>query len=360
MLNQNNLPTGIKKLPLKKWRNRHQNFHLNLTPGASFQLVLPTQRNSKIEKYKATTKNFQWLIRYAIRKDISLRPLGAGWSFSKVAATKGGLIDTKGLYMTFPLRKEHLDNEYLEQGKDATTLTFAQCGATIKQLHEQLKRKGQAMKTAGAAVGQTIAGALSTGTHGAAFRFGALPETVVGLHIVTGPDKHVFLQRASRPIITEKFTKWIGRAELISDDQLFNAALVSFGSFGFIHGVLLETEPVYLLEDYKNRVQYDDNFREALTTQDFSKLTLPYPEGHENKELYHFEVTVNPHDFEFNEKEKGPYLRVLYKNPYRENYNKDRHKKAKYTYGDDALGLVQTALDKLWWFRAKIVPRLIK
>ena len=64
-------------------------------------------------------------------------------------------------------------------------------------------------------------------------------------------------------------------AELVQDDELFNAALVSFGSFGIIHGVLIETEELFLMETYMRRMPYDDTLKKLMETLNFSTATLP-------------------------------------------------------------------------------------
>ena len=80
--------------------------------------------------------------------------------------------------------------------------------------------------------------------------FGATQDFVVGLHIIISPARHIWLERASYPVVSDSLITNL-KTEIIRDDDLFNAALVSIGSFGFIHGVLIETEEKYLLEGYR-------------------------------------------------------------------------------------------------------------
>ena len=125
-------------------------------------------------------------------------------------------------------------------------------------------------------------------------------DAIIGLHIVTGPNTHVFIERKSNPVASDTFIQWLG-AQKISDDEVFNAAVVSFGSFGFIHGVLLETFPIFLLEEHRSgEIAYDDDLIKTMTTLDFAPIQqhLPYGPGDPNKQLYHFEILVNPHEFE--------------------------------------------------------------
>jgi len=65
-------------------------------------------------------------------------------------------------------------------------------------------------------------------------------------------------------------------AILVRDDHLFNAALVSFGSFGVIHGVVIEAEPLALLEATRKRLPLNADLRRAIRTLDLTGLALPH------------------------------------------------------------------------------------
>jgi hypothetical protein len=303
-----------------------------------------------------------WLIQYAIDNNLQLRAMGNGWSFCDVAVCQGGAVDTKSLTLSFALKDSFIAQEYLDKGGTSSDLFFAQCGMNILMLNEKLEKAGRSIKASGASNGQSVAGATSTGTHGAAYKVGAVHDAIIGLHIVTGPDKHVWLERASNPVASDVFISWLG-AERIADDDIFNAAVVSMGSFGFIHGVLLETDPLFLLEEHRTgEVAYDNAMKTALNTLDFNAIShhLPYVPGTANKDLYHFEVLINPHDFAENDPEKGLYLKVMYKIPYGPYTKRERPVKG-FVYGDNTLGLMQTILDALGSrISNAVVPRLVK
>ena len=133
---------------------------------------------------------------------------------------------------------------------------FAQCGTTVLELNQVLEAKGLALPTSGASNGQTIAGAIATGTHGAANSVGAMQDFVVGLHVIGEDGRHYFIERASRPVVSPSFVARLG-AEVRRDDQLFDAALVSFGSFGLVHAVLLEVVPLYVLERHVRSYDFE-------------------------------------------------------------------------------------------------------
>lgn len=346
------LPNGISLLPITSWQNGHQNFTVQLQKDASFNMRLPFAFTEQEKNYHATTQNFQWLIRHAIDNGIRLRAMGNGWSFSEVAVCKGGIVDTRELRTFFSVGDNFLSPQYLATGKTGKDVIFTQCGMSMLQLNKELEQENgwfRAVRASGASNGQTIAGATATGTHGAGLKVGAVHDSVIGLHIITGADKHVWLERASNPVASQFFTDWLG-AEVIRDDDLFNAAVVSFGSFGFIHGILLETEPVYLLEKFTvPDIPYNDKLLSAMQEWNFDALQefLPFPAESAGRSLYHFEVVVNPHRFAINDPGKGVFLKLLYKIPYRNDYPKPPPAPGNFQYGDELLGLIQTVLDKL-------------
>ena len=125
-------------------------------------------------------------------------------------------------------------------------MQIAELNAYLELIPQEGARQ-RALKAAGIGNGQTIAGAVSGNTHGSQINFGAMPDFVVGLHIATGSGQTLWIEKASKPVLNEEFAAKIG-AELIRDDDIFNAAVVSFGTFGIIAAVAVETAPIYQLE----------------------------------------------------------------------------------------------------------------
>jgi hypothetical protein len=285
----------------KTWTNRHESF---VQPLDNLYDVDNGETDSVLNDYNNTTAAIQSFLSISINSGKEVRGLGGGWSFTKVAATTGGLLNTKMMNLVFTILPESISASY--QG-DRSQLLFAQCGNSIKELHDFLNGKGKSLKTCGASNGQTIVGAFSTGTHGSAIDFGSTPDFIVGLHIVLSPTRHIYLERASYPVAADAFASKI-HAELVRSDELFNAALVSFGSFGFIHGVMLESENIFLLESFRQKMDLNDAIRSLMQTLDFSNSTI-LPHGSERP--FHFQVLINPYQLP-----NGAYVTTMYKRPY--------------------------------------------
>jgi hypothetical protein len=111
-----------------------------------------------------------------------------------------------------------------------------------------------------------------------------MPDFVVGLHIATGSGRTLWIERASKPVLNEEFAERIG-AQLIRDDDVFNAALVSFGTFGIISAMAVETAPIYQLDFPPIAdVGYADLKAKLIGFADAP------PE-----DLYHYEFIFDPH-----------------------------------------------------------------
>lgn len=325
-----------------EWRNKHHNFTQRIDRLYDVWNPDVSDAGARVEGLRATVSALQSLIEGAITDGVRLRAIGSGWSISDVAATDGRAVNTKPLNWLFGVSESSVSTRYAGRKED---LVFAQCGASVAQLNEHLVGKRRSLKTQGASNGQTIVGAFSTGSHGSALSREAIQDHVVGLHLIVGPARHVWLERASYPVASTPFVERLG-AELVRDDTLFDAALVSFGSFGVIHAVMIETEPLFLLEAHRMRRPLDDGLRRAIGTLDFSALALPDSAA----PPHHFDAVVNPYNTA-----GGAFFTVMYKRPYRSDYPRLEGSHWGTRPGDDFLHVVGTLSDEV----PALIPRLV-
>lgn len=310
------IPTGKRS-----WINGHETFEERIK---ELFIIGNEPALGPLESYNDATKGLQKVILEQIQTNTPFRSLGAGWSWTKIATARDGIMaDTKPLNTTMGISDLSVSPAY---NGDRNKLRFAQCGTGIWELSKDLRGDSLSLKTSGASNGQTIAGAMSTGAHGSSIDVGGVQDYVVGIHLIVSPIRHIWLERKSAPVVSDYFIQKI-ETELIRDDDLFNAALVSFGSFGIIHGVLIETETLFLLETYLRRMPYDDSLRHLMQTLDFSNANLPCG----NERPFHFAVSLNPYDLQ-----NGAYVYSFYKRPYREDYIRPSPNAAGIGPGDDA------------------------
>ena len=237
------------------------------------------------------------IVGHAIRERKTLRAAGSRWSLSNIIEPGDILLDSAYLNEILRVRTEWLSADY----RSSRTLQgfvpiFAQGGTTVHSLNKALAEIGLALRTTGANDGQRIAGAIATGTHGSAFGFGAMHDAVLGVHVIVAADRAFFVMPATRPALTAEMGDWLGAeigipTETIRDDDTFAAVQVSLGSLGVVHGVVLETEPLYGLR--RQVIPFDvrdSRLRQAVETLD----TLPL-HPHRPERPFHFEVVLSPY-----------------------------------------------------------------
>jgi hypothetical protein len=295
-----------------------------------------------------TISALEGIIGDAIRDGTRLRALGGGWSLSTAAVTNGRLINTKNLNWRFPIGAGGVSPGY---AGDSTLLMYMQAGMSVAGANNALfeQTRQQALKTSGASNGQTMVGAFSTGTHGSRFEFGSMQDYVVALHIIAGPGRVLWLERASYPVMADHIVAGAG-AQLIRDDDIFNSALVSFGSFGVVYGIVIETEPLYLLEEERHRLPLNAALRQAMRTLDFSGIPTPHP----GEVPLHFEVVVDPHN-----PGGGAYVTTMYQRPYRTDYDPPAVSQSGIGPGDDLLAFIGGLGDVLGVLVAPLVNALV-
>jgi len=240
------------------------------------------------EMFRQAGDSLDKLIRDARAADQRVLSIGAGWALSKINITDGWLVNTKLLNGCYDLGDRWFDAAY--PAAHRPNVVLAQSGMQIAELNAYLEllpqhdAKRRALKAAGIGNGQTIAGAVSGNTHGSQLTFGAMPDFVVGLHLATGSGRTKWIERASKPVLNEEFAARIG-ADLVRDDEIFNAAVVSFGTFGIIAAMAVETAPIYQLAFPPIVDIPHEELKEKL--RGFAEADPP--------DLYHYEFIFDPH-----------------------------------------------------------------
>src|SRR5215211_3300008 len=123
-------------------------------------------------RYPTSVNEIVAIVRECRERGCGLRVVGAGHSFTPLAWTDGVLISLDrytGL--------EHVD--------PAAAQATVRAGTQIKALGQLLFAHGLGQANLGDIDVQSIAGAISTGTHGSGARLGSISTQVIGLTLVT-------------------------------------------------------------------------------------------------------------------------------------------------------------------------------
>lgn len=280
-----------------------------------FDIDTDKQIPTGFKRYNDTAVELQRLISDSMANNERIRSYGSTWSLSNIAHQKDRMLYTSRLNIKIPLGENHLS---ISSAYQLENLFFVQCGTTIKEISEYISRKGKSLKTCGASNGQTIAGAISTGVHGSALDVGSIQDYVVGLNILIGPgtQDNVYLERHTKPALNKKFAAALN-ARIIRNDDLFNAALVSLGSFGIIHGVAFEVEDAYLLKRYVKKIKRKEALELAMQMNFGSsgfKIPAETREDGSGIRPYHYKLYINPY------KDEDFVTEIIFKKPYRTNY----------------------------------------
>lgn len=271
--------------PDGKWTNWH--LTVRDAPIAG-RFELHNDGAPAIEGMAASGRAVQALIGRAFAEKRRLRAQGAAWSFSEAAAVPGGWVLSTGYAnWLFPLPATHVAPGF---GGDRDGLVLCQTGISVSELNMFLERRGRSLATTGASNGQTMVGAMSTGTHGSALDRPAIQGQVAAIQLLPSPDRNLWIEPARRPATDGRLAASLG-ATVVRDDRLFDAVLVGLGAFGIVHSVLVETVPRFLLVTNRDRVPLSPGLERAMTGGGFDGAALPGPPGRP----YFFQSVVNDH-----------------------------------------------------------------
>ncbi|MBX3194721.1 MAG: FAD-binding protein [Microbacteriaceae bacterium] len=166
------------------------------------------------------------VVRAARERGLGVKAVGAGHSFTDIAATIGVMVDIGALDGLL-----HVDHE--------THRVTLGAGTNLYQLPALLNPHGLALENMGDIDRQTIAGATSTGTHGTGARFRGLAAQIVGLTLVT----------AAGEVLTISETE---------NAELLPAARLGLGALGIVVEVTLQCVPAFLLKAVEHPEPLDD------------------------------------------------------------------------------------------------------
>ncbi len=141
--------------------------------------------------------------------------IGSGHSFTPAAVTDGTLLDVGRL------------RGVLGVDRDALTVRVG-AGTVLADLNEELHGLGLALPNLGDIAYQTVAGAISTGTHGTGAAFGGLAAQVVGFRLVDGSGV-------------------VHDCSPSSNGDIFDLARVSVGALGVVTEYTLAVVPAFRL-----------------------------------------------------------------------------------------------------------------
>ena len=186
------------------------------------------------------------VVEEAERVGATVRAVGSGHSWSDAALTYGFLVEPQGLAQ--PL---DLEADLLRDGVDPAPLVRVGSGMRVRELNAHLASRSLALSQMGGYDGQTVAGVVSTSTHGSGIGLGPFPDFVRSLDLVACGGAVNRIESAGGPTDPHAFAEHHPDRHLVQDDRVFDAALVGVGCLGLVHSVVLEVQPAYWLTEVR-------------------------------------------------------------------------------------------------------------
>ena len=162
-----------------------------------------------------STEQVARLVERAAQDGRRVKAIGSGHSFTAIGLTDGVLLDLGRM------------DQVLSVDPAAGQVTV-QAGLVLHRLSAVLAGHGLALSNMGDIDVQTVAGALSTGTHGTGRDNGALATMVLGLELVLADGSVLSCSAQQHP-------------------DVFAVARVGLGALGIVTAVTLQVEPAFLL-----------------------------------------------------------------------------------------------------------------
>jgi FAD-linked oxidoreductase len=187
-------------------------------------------------------------VQAAIARGLRIKAVGAGHSFTAIAAAPGVLLDLDELSGVVDVDRERSRVRVL-------------AGTRLHRMPRLLAPFGLAMANLGDIDRQSIAGAISTGTHGTGARFGGIATQVVGASLVTGTGELLTVSEDENP-------------------ELLPAVALGLGALGILVDVTLQCVPAFVLHAVERPEPVDqvvsDLVARAETSDHFEFYWFPH------------------------------------------------------------------------------------
>ncbi|QBR90941.1 D-arabinono-1,4-lactone oxidase [Nocardioides euryhalodurans] len=169
----------------------------------------------------------------------TVKMVGTGHSFTAIAAPEDVLLLPTALTGIVGVDRE------------AMTVT-ARAGTPLHVLNDELARLGLSLHNMGDIAEQTVAGAVSTGTHGSGGRVASLSAQLRGLELVTGTGELL-------------------RASATENADVLELGRIGLGALGVLTTVTFAVEPAFLLRAHERPLGWEEclaGFEELAAAHD--------------------------------------------------------------------------------------------
>ncbi|MGX1701858.1 D-arabinono-1,4-lactone oxidase [Microbacterium sp. NPDC055357] len=196
-------------------------------PGGTWQnwARSASVRPQRVE-FPRSVSAVQRSVRSAAARGLRVKAVGAGHSFTGIAVAPGVLLDLTDL------------TGLVRVDRDRARVTLL-AGTRLHQIPRLLARYGLAMQNLGDIDRQSLAGAISTGTHGTGARFGGIATQVTGVTLVRSDGERMTVDENENA-------------------DLLPAVALGLGALGILVEITIQCVPAFLLHAVERREPLDD------------------------------------------------------------------------------------------------------
>lgn len=211
------------------------------------------------------------ILQMAETANMEVKAIGSGWSIENIAISNNWVIDISELNnditniididrsfiadcVADSKRTSHLD------ASEDVSFVHIEAGIKIIDLNRFLQSKGLSMITLGGAQGQTLAGAISTSTHGSDINETPLPDLVEAIHLVSENGQEFWIESDIDPFTDDDDALLAllscSDTQIIRDDNLFKSVQVSLGRFGVIYSYVVRVKNTFRTVEWANDLSW--------------------------------------------------------------------------------------------------------
>jgi L-gulonolactone oxidase len=181
-------------------------------------------------EHPASEEELSRIVERAAQAGHRVKVVGTGHSFTPIALTDGSLVQLDRYRRVVAVDRERCG-------------ITVQAGITLSALNKELAALGMALPNLGDVEYQTVAGAVSTGTHGTGARYQGIASQITALRLITGDGAVVDCSPEQEP-------------------DVFHAARVGLGALGVLSTVTLQCVPAFNLHAVEFPMRWDDVFEQ--------------------------------------------------------------------------------------------------
>jgi len=210
---------------------------------------------------------------------------GSAWSQCDLFASPAIRIDTALDKAVWAIPQSALHPNF---NGNVDHFAMASGGAKLADVMGFFDERGFSFRTCGSHKGQSIAGAVGTGSHGSLLGEMGLETHVRGMLFVAGSGAKHWIADPDCLVLSEEFINGFATP---ADTALFEDTVIHLGGFGYLAAILIEGVPRFGLSWKKALAPLSADWWDAVENGDYARAAAPVIGS---KEPAFYELTFDP------------------------------------------------------------------